>query len=148
MATNVPRIFSCDADIRRIGEELLKQQLPRADWTHEAHLAVCCWLLQERKEIEAEREMPDIIRSYNESVGVVNDDTQGYHETVTQAYIAIVRKYLSACGPEMSLCLAVNNLLQSPYGKRDHLLHYYSKKRLFSIEARRVFVSPDLSAFD
>jgi hypothetical protein len=143
-----PRLFSSDADIRRIGEQLLALQLPRSDWTHEAHLAVCCWLLQERIDIDAERELPTFIRLYNQSVGVINDDTQGYHETITQSYIKIVRQYLSACASEMSLCLKVNNLLQSSFGRRDCLLQYYSKELLFSIEARRVFVAPDLSDFD
>jgi hypothetical protein len=31
---------------------------------------------------DVEQQLPDIIRSYNESVGGVNDDTQGYHETL------------------------------------------------------------------
>ena len=33
------RLFSDDSTIRRVGEGLLARTLPRAEWTHEAHLA-------------------------------------------------------------------------------------------------------------
>jgi hypothetical protein len=148
MPNHAPRLFSSYADIRGIGQKLLALQLPRADWTHEAHLAVCCWILKEREDIDATRQIPEIIREYNESVGVINDDTQGYHQTITQAYIMIVRQYLFACPRDISLCLAVNNLLQSPSGQRDCLLKHYSKELLFSVQARCDFVAPDLRRFD
>ena len=32
------RLFADAADVRRIGTGLLDCRLPRADWTHEAHL--------------------------------------------------------------------------------------------------------------
>jgi hypothetical protein len=38
----------------------------------------------------------------------------------------------------------VNALLQSPIGRRDWPLRFYSSERLFSVEARREFVPPDL----
>ncbi len=96
-ATHHPiRLFADDAAVRRIGTGLLDRTLPHAEWTHEAHIAACCWLLTERPDIDAPRDLPDIIRSYNASVGGVNDDTQGYHETITQLYIAAVRVWLAA----------------------------------------------------
>ena len=39
-----PRIFKSDAEIEHIGEGLLARTLPRAEWTHEAHLAATTWL--------------------------------------------------------------------------------------------------------
>ena len=33
-------------------------------------------------------EMAGIISRFNESVGGVNDETQGYHDTITHAYVA------------------------------------------------------------
>ena len=80
-----PRLFAADDAIRRIGEGLLARTLPRAEWTHEAHLAATTYLLTRRPDIELERDLPDLIRRYNESVGGVNNDTQGYHETITRA---------------------------------------------------------------
>jgi hypothetical protein len=40
----------------------------------------------------------------------------------------------------------VNELLLSPMGAREWPLRFYSPSRLFSIEARRAWVAPDLSA--
>ena len=40
----------------------------------------------------------------------------------------------------------VNALLLSPMGRRDWPLRFYSKARLFSVEARREYIVPDLAA--
>ena len=40
----------------------------------------------------------------------------------------------------------VNELLFSPMGRRDWPLRFYSAERLFSVEARRHFVPPDLAS--
>ena len=40
----------------------------------------------------------------------------------------------------------VNELLLSPMGRRDWPLRFYSAERLFSVEARRKFVPPDIAA--
>lgn len=143
MATDYPiRPFADDAAVRRIGEGLLARTLPRADWTHEAHLAACLWLVRERADIALESELPSVIRAYNESVGGVNDDTQGYHETLTQFYIGVVRAHHGRTAA-LPLADAVNALLVAPEGRRDWPLHFYSKARLFSVEARRNHVAPD-----
>lgn len=138
------RLFADAAEVRRIGKGLLDCTLPRADWTHEAHLAACLWLLTERHDIAPERELPDIIRSYNLSVGGINDDTQGYHETLTQLYIRGVRGFVDS-NPAMGLADRVNALLASPIGARDWPLQFYSHERLFSVAARRDWIEPDLA---
>lgn len=139
------RLFADDAAVRHVGEGLLARTLPRLEWTHEAHLAACLWLLTERPEIVPETELPDIIRAYNESVGGVNDDTQGYHETLTQLYIRGVRAFLRSCA-ERGLAERVNALLATETGARDWPLRFYSRERLFSVAARRGWVEPDLAA--
>ena len=138
------RLFADAADVRRIGTGLLDCTLPRADWTHEAHLAACLWLLTERPDILPERDLPTIIRRYNASVGGVNDDTQGYHETLTQLYIRGVRQFLAGCDA-VDLLARVNTLLAGPIGKRDWPLRFYRRDTLFSVAARRGWIEPDLA---
>ena len=138
------RLFRTDAAVRRVGTGLLDRTLPREEWTHEAHLAACAWILLEHLEIEPERDLPGIIRSYNVAVGGVNDDSQGYHETLTQLYIRGVRSFLADRGRERLLD-AVNALLVSDKADRDWPLRFYSKKHLFSVAARRGWVEPDLA---
>ena len=142
-----PRLFANDDAIARIGEGLLACTLPRADWTHEAHLAATTYLLARRPDVDIDRQLPAIIRRYNESVGGVNDDTQGYHETITRTFLHGVRLFLREAEPDAPLHELVNELLLSPMGRRDWPLRFYSAERLFSVEARRHFVPPDLAAF-
>lgn len=42
----------------------------------------------------------------------MNDDSQGYHETITQAYVRGVRSFLSRLNPALPLCAKVNALPQ------------------------------------
>jgi hypothetical protein len=137
------RLFEDDAAIIAIGEGLLARTLPREAWTHEAHLAACTWIARDRPDIVLEQDMGGIISAYNEAVGGVNDDRQGYHETITQVYIAGVKAHLSEISDETSLRETVNNLLLSRRGRRDLALNFYSKELLFSVPARRGFVEPD-----
>lgn len=139
-----PRLFASDAAIRTIGQGLLARTLPRACWTHEAHLAACLWLVVERSGIDLDAELPGIIRRYNERVGGVNDNVQGYHDTITRVFLAGVRAHAGKT-TDLPLAERVNALLLSAAGQRDWPLRFYSRERLFSTEARRAFVSPDLA---
>ena len=141
-----PRLFRSDAEIEHIGEGLLARTLRREDWTHEAHLAATTYLLVQRPDIDLDKELPCIIRRYNESVGGVNDDTQGYHETITRTFLHGVRLFLTEGDASEPLHELVNELLLSPMGRRDWPLRFYSAERLFSVEARRHFVPTDLAA--
>lgn len=141
-----PRLFASDDVIARLGEGLLACTLPRPEWTHEAHLAATTYLLIRRPDIDLDRELPDIIRRYNVSVGGVNSDSEGYHETITRVFLHGVRLFLKGAG-DAPLHALVNELLASPVGRRDWPLRFYSPERLFSVEARGHFATPDLEPF-
>lgn len=141
-----PRLFRSDAEIEHIGEGLLARTLPRSEWTHEAHLAATTYMLLKRPDIDIDKALPDIIRGYNESVGGVNSDTEGYHETITRMFLMGVRLFLAEEDLSRPLYDIVNELLLSPMGRRDWPLRYYSPQRLFSVEARKSFIAPDLAA--
>jgi hypothetical protein len=141
-----PRLFATDAEITHLGERFLARDLPKQEWTHEAHLATTAWLLLKRPDIDVDKELPDLIRRYNESVGGVNSDSEGYHETITRAFLAGIRLFLSEADVTEPLHELVNELLLSPMGSRDWPLRFYSRERLLSVEARRNFVTPDIAA--
>jgi hypothetical protein len=141
---HLPRLFADDAAIRHIGEGLIARSLTRPEWTHEAHLAATGWILLERPDIVPERELPDIIRRFNESVGGVNSASEGYHETITQCFIRAVRLYLGRADPALTLADKINGLLRSEEGRRDWPLRFYTAERLFSKAARLGWVEPDL----
>jgi len=64
-----PRFFKSDAEIEHLGEGLLACTLLRTEWTHEAHLAATTYLLLRRPDVDIDKELPGIIRRFNESVG-------------------------------------------------------------------------------
>ena len=145
MTEHSPRLFTTDAEIERLGEGLLACTLPREDWTHEAHLAATIYLVVRRADIDLDAELPGIIRRFNESVGGVNSDTEGYHETITRSFLDGVRIFLKEADVSEPLHALVNGLLLSPMGRRDWPLRFYSRGRLFSVEARRSHVAADIA---
>ena len=82
------RFFTDDAAVAHLGEGLLACTLAREEWTHEAHLAACLYLLARRPDIDVDARIAGLISRFNESVGGVNDDQNGYHDTITRAYVA------------------------------------------------------------
>lgn len=134
--------FSSEAEIERIGRGLIDRSLPKAEWTHAGHFAAAFWILRQPRML-AESDMPGLIRAYNESTGVANTDSGGYHETITLASLRAARRWL-APRADMPLHRALNELLASHLGRSDWLLTHWSKGLLFSVAARRHWVEPDL----
>jgi hypothetical protein len=141
-----PRLWPNDDAIRGVGTRFLGRTLPKSEWTHEAHISTTSWIILERADISPERDLPDLIRRYNESVGGVNSDSEGYHETITQVFIRTLRRKLAESEGE-GLAGRVNAILLAPEGRRDWPLRFYSRESLFSKEARLGWVEPDLAAF-
>lgn len=141
-----PRLFKSDAEIAHLGEGLVARTLAKEEWTHEAHIGATAYLLLKRPDIDLDAELPTFIRRFNESVGGVNSDSEGYHETITRAYLHGIRFFLGEADLSEPLHELVNELLLSPMGRRDWPSRFWSKDRLMSVEARRQFVEPDLAA--
>ena len=140
------RHFLSDEAVAHIGEGLLARTLPREEWTHEAHLAATTYLALKHPEIDLDAELRGIISRYNESVGGVNSDREGYHDTITHAYLRGIRLFLEEADVTHPIHDLVNELLMSPMGRRDWPLRFWSKERLMSVEARRSWLEPDLAA--
>ena len=120
-------------------------RLPKARWTHHAHLLVGFWYLLKHPQDQALAIIRERIRAHNESVGTANTDSSGYHETITRLYldgIAAHRERHHDASFQNSLLL----LLGGPLADRNWPLTYYSRGRLFSVTARREWVEPDLQA--
>ena len=146
MTEHSPRLFKTDAEIAHVAEGMIARTLPRPEWTHEAHIATSAYLLTRRPDIDIDKELPGFIRRYNESVGGVNSDSEGYHETITRVFLHGIRLFLAEADLTEPLHELVNELLLSPMGRRDWALRFYTPARLFSVEARRKFVPPDVAA--
>ena len=146
MTDHEPRMFTSDAEIEHLGEGLIARSLAREEWTHEAHVAATTYLLVKRPDVDVDARLPGLIRAFNESVGGVNNDHDGYHETITRAFLHGARLFLAKADREKPLHELANELLLSPMGRRDWPLRFFTAERLFSVEARRGWVAPDLMA--
>lgn len=132
-----------DAMVNHIFQGVLNRTLPRPEWTHQAHLVFATALLDAEGLQGAEDKAPSLIRAYNESVGGVNDDTQGYHHTITLLFLRHIHDFLAPMN-RMTPGARATCLLVSPLAETDYPLRFYSKACLFSVEARREWVDPDL----
>ncbi|TPG40673.1 hypothetical protein EAH79_11660 [Sphingomonas koreensis] len=137
--------FACDAEVESLACALLDLTLPKSQWTHAAHFAVAIWLLRRWDDFSWQRDMPRVIRRYNEAMGNQNTDTSGYHETITFASMRVAQHFAdsaSRCAPTFEI---VNALLRTRFGGKDWLLDHWSHATLFSVAARTRWVGPDLS---
>ncbi|HEY2659299.1 MAG TPA: hypothetical protein VGI79_06220 [Caulobacteraceae bacterium] len=138
--------FASEAEIAEIGEGLIDRSLPAPKWTHAAHFAATTWILRRRPDLDAARDLPGLISAYNEARGGHNTDTEGYHETITQASIRATRAFLAGLPGEAPLHEAVNAMLDTALGSPDWILAYWTRDVLFSTTARRGWVAPDVQS--
>ena len=128
-----------DAEIAEIARGLLDRSLPRSRWTHAAHFAAALWLLRHGGDFD----MAAIIRGYNAATGTPNDDSSGYHHSITLASLAAARAVLKA-SPTAPLSDVLARLMAGPCGRSDWPLAHWRHETLFSANARRDWVPPDL----
>lgn len=121
--------------------------LPRAEWTHGAHLTVALWYFLEFDWPEAAERVRRGIRRYNAAHGVRTTPTGGYHETLTLFWLRVVRSFLEDGRNEgRSLVSLANELVVKADSGLP--LRHYTRARLFSTEARASWVEPDLKPLD
>lgn len=140
--------YASDRDVALIAERLLDRTLPKSEWTHAAHCAVTVYLMRERPDIDLARALPTIIRRYNEATGTPNTDSSGYHETITRFYLKAIGHFLARLPQDLSVLEVCDRFLASAFGARTFPLDFYSKDRLFAVEARHSWVEPDLRPLD
>ena len=146
--SSLPSAAPSETEITRIGEGLLDRTLPVKQWTHAAHCIASLYLMLRRPDIDVAKSLPGIIWRYNEATGTPNNDQDGYHETITRFYIQAIATYLSRVQADRPLAEIVAGFLASSFAARGFPLRYWSKDRLMSVEARRVWVEPDLRPLD
>jgi hypothetical protein len=95
-----------------------------------------------RCDIHIDCEISNLWRASNEAMGIANTDDAGFHESITQVYLNAVRDFM-ALNPALSILEACNQTLRSEVSDRDFCLNYYSESLLFSVAARRSWVTPD-----
>lgn len=117
-------------------EALQSCTLPQSEFGHLGHVRAAYLYLREGDFAAALGKMRTAIRNYATHLG----KPDRYHETITVAYVALIRQYMHqrGCGSgwqEFAQC--VPELLQ-----KDLLLNFYPRPLLESELARDVFILP------
>jgi hypothetical protein len=136
-----------DSNVARLddlAERFAAATIPASEWTHQMHLTIGAWHVARLGADAAIDRLRAGIRRLNAAHGTIDSDTRGYHETITRAYVQLVDAFLRARPGGEPLATSVAALLASPFAARDILTRHYSKALLFSVEARRGWVEPDL----
>ncbi len=118
-------------------------RLPKAAWTHQAHVAAGLWFVRHHGLETARIVVPAAIRRHNAAVGTADTATSGYHETLTQLYLSLIDEFIREwSGPADYPTMAAAAV--EALNDRRIPLRYYSEARLGSAEARATWVEPDL----
>lgn len=134
-------------EIHSLIERFEKKELPKLEWTHEAHLVVAIWYCSYYDFAEAMNLVRLNIKSHNESVGTPNTKHEGYHESISMFWMIIAKVYLKK-NIDISLELNCNHFINSKWGGSNVPLKYYSKDLLFSVKARLEWIEPDLKSIN
>jgi hypothetical protein len=81
---------------------------------------------------------------YNEATGGPNSATGGFHETLTVFWLKILAGFLETrkCEPLFKLC---NDFLENPLSSKETPFQYYTKEKIFSVEARAIYLEQEKS---
>lgn len=135
-------LFNSEKEITQLATAFTNQTLDKNKWTHEAHLTVAIWHLRNYDLFEATCLLRSGIISYNLSTGSKNTGTEGYHETLTLFWIAVIDFFVKRETNE-TLLNTCNNFLHSPLADKALPFYFYEKQSILSAEARAYFIPSD-----
>ncbi|MEZ5428844.1 MAG: hypothetical protein R2747_21545 [Pyrinomonadaceae bacterium] len=136
-------IYKHDDEVSLLVKAFEERTLEKTDWTHAAHLTVGLYYCLHHPFGVAKNLMSDGIYWLNDAHGTPNTETSGYHETLTVFWLRTIAGFLEGHPGETSLAKLANGLLDRCHDTRLPL-EYYTREKLFSVEARLGFVGPDL----
>jgi hypothetical protein len=118
----------------------LARTLTHAQWTHAAHVRIAWMYVRDHPLDEAHCLFRIALVKLNDAHGVPESPGRGYHETITRAWLAVIRAAARRRGAADSLAFFA---LHPEFMDKSHLARHYSPARLMSVEARARFVEPD-----
>ena len=117
-------------------------KLPRAEWTHAAHVAVAAYHAFDHRGEVLFAEIKAGIIHHNNSVGTLNTEESGYHETLTRLWVQVTQEFVRKRNFPTRL-EAVKSAVQTFGEDREHHKLYYSFNVVKDKRARREWVPPD-----
>jgi len=115
--------------------------IPKERWTHQAHLVTALWYHVHHTPLESICYLRSGIIEYNASVGGKNTPEDGYHETLTLFWCKVISSFVEE-NQGLPLAELTNKFLASEMATKEYPMKFYSRERLFSLEARASYVAP------
>ena len=134
--------FETENEIIEIVELFETAMLPHESWRHAEHLTVAMLYALHYDFETALSKMRSGILKLNDFHGVVTTNERGYHETLTVFWTKTVFDFVKA-NLDKTLVEMANEIIEK--FDKDYPLKFYSRERLFAVEARYGFVEPDIN---
>ncbi len=125
-----------------IARRVIECTLPKAEWTHEAHLRVGLWHVLQLGPDEALIQLRQRISAYNESVGTANTDASGYHETITRFYVKVIAQFVASVDATRPADDLAAEFIRR-FGDRTLAMRFFDEDRLMTPLARSSWIEPD-----
>lgn len=136
--------FTKDIEIYELKRAFEDRTLPKKEWTHAAHLTVGLYYLVHHSFGVAKNLVRDGIFWLNDRHGTPNTDSSGYHETLTHFWLNEIADFIKANDTQTNIVMLANTMLDK-LGDPKLPLTRYTRETLFSVEARRAYVLPDIA---
>jgi hypothetical protein len=117
-------------------------RIPRAEWTHGAHVAVCAYYAFAHDPETTFAIVKVGILAFARSCGIVHTATSGYHETLTRFWALTIAAHVRSCGAA-DRWEAARAALERFGDDRDLPQRAYSFDVVRDVRARAEWVAPD-----
>ena len=131
-----------ESELRRFVDAWKAGRLPKAEWTHAAHVAMAAYFAFDHAADATFAIMKAGILHHNTSVGTPNTEDNGYHETLTRFWAAEIGAFIRS-GRFPSRLEAVRAAVAEFGGDRERFRRFYSFDVVRDRRARREWVAPD-----
>ncbi len=131
-----------DSEIEELVQQFESLTLPYENWTHRAHLAVAVFYVRSLAFDVALSLIRQRINAYN----IERGDPNGYNETITIMFLRKISAEAKHKDCQASMHGEVARL--ESICNVDWLYQYYSRSLIWSSEAKKCWVEPDVSKLD
>ena len=135
-------LLESESELQRFVDAWKAGRLPKAEWTHAAHVAMAAYFAFDHAANATFAIMKAGILHHNTSVGTPNTEDYGYHETLTRFWAGEIGAFIRS-GRFTARLEAVRAAVAKFGGDRERFRLFYSFDVVRDRRARREWVAPD-----
>jgi hypothetical protein len=140
------RSYKDISDVLAVVSAFENATISRDDWRHAEHLVVALWYLDKHDEkVALDKVRSGILNLLTSGFQVDLSKEMPYHETMTVFWVRAVAEF-NDTRKEMPLAERASELVNT--FDKEYPMKFYSRKLLFSDDARAAYVEPDLRSID